>query len=191
VFRGILHPPCAPPFRRSGGLGFLVSHSAGVRGPPVALAPSHWAASTLRSKPASPPARRLHFCKSPTRRRQAHRCRTIAPSQSDRPGTPGDAIAFDGTRSRGGGHRDDSFSSRAGGQRAIAMATSRSSDGATRQPRRTTAFPRSDHPACLLNTGIAFDGRRARWCWRGGCRASSEAITGGVEGVLGRLREVS
>jgi hypothetical protein len=34
-------------------------------------------------------------------------------------------IGFDGTQSRGVGHRDDSFSSRAGGQRAIAMATFR------------------------------------------------------------------
>ena len=33
-------------------------------------------------------------------------------------------IAIDGTRSRGVGHRDDSFSSRAAGQRTIAMATS-------------------------------------------------------------------
>ena len=35
-------------------------------------------------------------------------------------------IGFDGTRSRGAAHRDDSFSSRAGGQRAIAMATEQS-----------------------------------------------------------------
>jgi len=35
-------------------------------------------------------------------------------------------IGFDETRSRGVGHRDDSFSSRAGGQRAIAMATEQS-----------------------------------------------------------------
>jgi hypothetical protein len=34
-------------------------------------------------------------------------------------------IGFDGTRSRGVGHRDDPFSSRDGGQRAIAMATRR------------------------------------------------------------------
>jgi hypothetical protein len=43
----------------------------------------------------------------------------------------------------------------------IGSATSRSSDGATRQPRRTTAFPRSDHPACLLGT-IACDGEHSR-----------------------------
>ena len=28
---------------------------------------------------------------------------------------------------------------------------------------------------------IAFDGRRARSCWRDGCRAVNEAITGGSE----------
>jgi len=37
-------------------------------------------------------------------------------------------IGFDGTRSRGVGHSDDSFSSRAGGQRAIAMTTERNSE---------------------------------------------------------------
>jgi hypothetical protein len=47
--------------------------------------------------------------------------------RSDREGPERGTIGFDGTRSRGVGHRDDSFSSRAGGQRAIALATKDSS----------------------------------------------------------------
>lgn len=49
--------------------------------------------------------------------------------QRDHPAPAAGMIAFDGTRSRGVGHRDDSFSSRAGAPRAIAMATFRSCGG--------------------------------------------------------------
>ena len=61
-------------------------------------------------------------------------------------------IGFDGTRSRGVGHRDDSFSSRAGVQRTIAMATERVRGSAgthdrsatnTIARRRRAKYPRS------------------------------------------------
>ena len=41
---------------------------------------------------------------------------------------------------------------------------------------------RRDHRAADRGE-IAFDGRRARWCWRDGCRASTEAIPLAVAGV--------
>jgi hypothetical protein len=64
-----LHVVSAP-YRRPGGLGFVVSHGAGLRGPQAAhsLALVHWAVSTQPSKEGPAPARRRRrsqFCNRP------------------------------------------------------------------------------------------------------------------------------
>ena len=59
--------------------------------------------------------------------------------RSDRPGLAVRVIAMRGTRSRGVGLRDDSFSRRAGGRRAIAMATEDCSRVAASRDRFATA----------------------------------------------------
>ena len=61
----------------------------------------------------------VRACSRSTTQRTATTAAGLEPGSDAVDGT----IGFDGTRSRGVGHRDDSFSSRAGGPRAIAMAT--------------------------------------------------------------------
>jgi hypothetical protein len=104
--------------------------------------------------------------------RPGGRARRTAPGrslrhESDRPGTPGEVIAFDGRRSRDVAHRDHRFGYPVGARGTTALATLRSRADRARSPlRRTIAFVamRSHRPVaaheCSPSIAIVPQARR-------------------------------